>query len=234
MIFTIISLALIPVIILIIFLLITDRRSKEPTALLFKLFILGGVASIPILIVEIIFQNYNFFVGILNILFESFIVAGFTEEFFKRLVVIKIAFTNVAFDEKLDGIIYSAFVSLGFAAVENILYLTSYFNNIQSVALARAIFSVPGHMLFAIIMGYYISLAKYSKNFENYQKNMSKALLFPIILHGTFNTLLSLETSFLFIFIPYMIFLWIFALKKLNIFYKESKKVFNKKRLPNR
>jgi RsiW-degrading membrane proteinase PrsW (M82 family) len=222
-IFSIISLALIPVIILIIFLLAVDRRQPEPAKLLGKVFLFGLLASIPVLVIQMILIRFNVFAGIFGILFRSFIIAGLVEEFMKRLVVMKFAYNHPAFDEKLDGIIYCAFAALGFAAIENILYLTSYFGEMPSVAFYRAIFSVPGHMLFAVTMGYYLSLAKYSQSPAMGRNYYSKSLLYPVLLHGTFNTILSLDLPILLVFVPFIVFLWVYNMKKLNAFYRESK-----------
>ncbi len=223
MLFTILSLALIPVIVLVIFLLVVDRHDREPMRLLGKVFLLGMLSSIPILVIEMLLVRFNIFVGFLGIVFQSFIVAGLTEEFMKRLVVMKAAYRHPAFNEKMDGIIYCAFAALGFAAVENVIYLVSYFQDVPSVALYRAIFSVPGHMLFAVTMGYYLALSKYAQSPGMSKNYYSKSLLYPVLLHGTFNTILSLNLPILFVFVPFIIFLWVYNMKKLNAFYKESK-----------
>lgn len=224
MIFTILSLALIPVIVLVVFLLVIDRHEREPARLLGKVFLYGMLSSIPILVIEMFLLRFNVFTGILGIMFQAFIVAGLTEEFMKRLVVMKVAFRHPAFNEKMDGIIYCSFAALGFAAAENIMYLASYFQDTPSVALYRAIFSVPGHMLFAVTMGYYLALAKYAQSPGMSRDYYSKSLLYPVLLHGTFNTILSLNLPILFVFVPFIIFLWIYNMKKLNAFYKESKR----------
>jgi len=223
MVFTILSLALIPVIVLVIFLLAVDRYDREPIRLLGKVFLFGMLSSIPILVIEMLLVRFNVFVGFLGIVFQSFIIAGLTEEFMKRLVVMKVAFRHPAFNEKMDGIIYCAFAALGFAAVENVMYLASYFQDVPSVALYRAVFSVPGHMLFAVTMGYYLALSKYAQSPGMSRKYYSKSLLYPVLLHGTFNTILSLNLPILFVFVPFIIFLWVYNMKKLNAFYKDSK-----------
>lgn len=225
MLFTILSLALIPVIILVIFLLAVDRHDREPLRLLGKVFLFGMLASIPILIIETILVRVNIFTGFLGILFQSFIVAGLTEEYMKRRVVMKTAYRHQAFNEKMDGIIYCAFASLGFAAVENIMYLISYFQDTPEVAFYRAVFSVPGHMLFAVTMGYYLALSKYADSPVLNRKYYKNSLLYPVLLHGTFNTILSLNLPILLVFVPFIGFLWIYNMKKLNKFYKESKQI---------
>ena len=100
---------------------LTDRYDREPVRLLLKLF-LGMLSAVPTIFVERFLSNINFLPGILSIAWTTYIVAGFTEEYFKRLVVMRVAYYHSAFDEKLDGIIYCAYSALGFATVENIMY----------------------------------------------------------------------------------------------------------------
>ncbi|MBN1622824.1 MAG: PrsW family intramembrane metalloprotease [Clostridia bacterium] len=220
---TIISLALIPVAVLVVLLVFADRHNKEPAKLLAKVFIFGILASIPVLIIQVILNTFSAATGIWAIIFQAFIVAGLTEEYMKRMVVLKIAFRNPAFDERLDGIIYCAFAALGFAAIENVLYLISYYPTQPSVAIYRAVLSVPAHMLFGITMGYYLSLSKYCSNPVLSRKYFQRSLIYPVLLHGTFNFLLSINIPLLLVFVPFIIFMWIYNLKKLNKFYKESK-----------
>ena len=222
---TIISLALIPVIILTVMLLVTDRHNREPARLLAKVFIFGLLVSIPVLIIQVLLNSVSSATGIFGIIFQAFIVAGLTEEYMKRMVVMKFAFRNPAFDEKLDGIIYCAFAALGFAAIENVLYLISYYPTQPSVALYRAVFSVPGHMLFGITMGYYLSLSKYCSDPVLRRKYFSRSLIYPVLMHGTFNFLLSINIPMLLAFVPFVVFLWFYNMKKLNKFYRESRNI---------
>ncbi len=90
--------------------------------------------------------------------FDSFFLAAIPEEISKWLVLYWIVWKSREFDEHYDGIIYAVFVSLGFALVENIMYVV---NRGMGVALIRAVLSVPGHGSFGVLMGYYFSLAKF-------------------------------------------------------------------------
>ena len=202
-----------------------DRRDKEPLGMLFKVFFMGVLSVIPTVIIENILSNFNVFPGIAGIAFTAFIVAGFTEEYMKRKVVIKYVYYNPVFNEKLDGIIYCAFSALGFATVENILYVVFKFSDIESIGFYRAILSVPAHMLFAVTMGYYLSLAKFATTPLQSKYYFTKSLIVPIILHGIFDfILLSQNNILMLLFIPFVIYLWIVNLKKLNIYYKDSKR----------
>ncbi len=207
----------------------TDRYDKEPLSLLLKVFVLGALSVIPTAIVERFLVSINPFAGILSIAFTAFVVAGLTEEFFKRFVILKTAFKSKAFDEKLDGIIYATFAALGFATVENIVYVVFRFTTNPHIGIYRGIFSVPAHMLFAVTMGYYLSLAKFSKEERDRRKYLKKSWYVPSMLHGIFNFILMLNLTQVFlIFIPYVIYLWIVNLRKLNEYYIESMIMYHK------
>ncbi|GKX28143.1 protease PrsW [Vallitalea longa] len=205
---------------------LTDRYDKEPLHLLIKIFVLGGVSILPVIFVERLLSYFNIFTGFLQVAYVAFIVAGFTEEFFKRVIVMRFAYNHRAFNEKLDGIVYAVFTSLGFATVENVLYVVFRYSNVNTIGLQRAIFSVPAHMLFAITMGYYLSLAKYAEDYNRRRYYLRLSLFIPVLLHGIYDYILMSKSSNLFaIFIPFVIFLWSYNLRKLNRYYRESKKM---------
>lgn len=224
-----IIIALIPVIALGLAVYYTDRFDREPLKLLLKVFILGAFAVIPIVYIERFLTSLNIFSGIGAAFFSAFIVAGFTEEFFKREVVLLTAYRNRAFDEKLDGIVYAVFAALGFAMVENIMYVVVDFSANPYVGLSRGLFSVPTHVLLGVTMGYYLSLAKFSADPKREKVNLRKALFVPLLLHGFFDFILMSGIPILLTaFIPYVIYLWVANLRKLNRYYRESKESSHK------
>ncbi|WP_330616308.1 PrsW family intramembrane metalloprotease [Romboutsia sp. 13368] len=161
-------------------------------------------------------------------LYTSFIVAGLAEELIKAIILIPNLIREKYFNEKLDGIIYSVFLSLGFATVENIIYIlfedpTSVFE----VSIIRAIISVPAHMMFAIVMGYYIS--KYKFNSSKYKKKIYLiiSIIVPILLHGIFDFILMIQYRWsIIVFIAYIAFLWKISLDKLDEYTNNSRKKF--------
>lgn len=203
---------------------LTDKFQREPLLLLIKIFIIGMLSVIPTAIMEKIIISFNPFAGLFGIAFTAFIVAGLTEEFVKRKIVLLFAFGNPNFDEKLDGIIYAVFASLGFATAENINYVAFAFASNPYVGLFRGFISVPAHMLFAVTMGYYLSLSKFCLQPELKAVYLKRALIIPMLLHGTFDFILMVNMGpVLFAFIPFVLYLWGSSLKKLNIYYKDSK-----------
>ena len=216
--------AIIPAAIIILGIYLSDRHDKEPFKLLLFTYILGALTVIPAIIVEEILIFFNIFPGILGAFFNAFIVAGFTEEYFKRLVVLKYPYRTKYFNEKLDGIVYSVFATMGFATVENIIYVAFRYTNNPFIGLYRGIFSVPAHAVFGITMGYYLSLAKFDTNIDRKKANMRKSLYIPIIMHGMFDFILMAEIPQLtMIFVPYTLFLWILNQRKLASFMYDSR-----------
>ena len=185
-------LAVLPVVLLCFFIYIKDVN-KEPLGLLAKIFFLGFIMAFPVVIAEMIFDFVFIKDGVTNfiLLFISvFMSVALIEEGAKFVVSKFIGYDDKEFDEIYDIIVYSVFASLGFACIENILYV---FRFGAGVAVSRALLSVPGHMCFGVLMGYFLAMAKINSINNNkglYVKNMIFALLVPTLVHTMYDTLL--------------------------------------------
>lgn len=222
-----ILLAILPGILLSIFIIIQDRFDREPVKMLLKIFLLGMFSTIPTIIVELLGQSFNIFSNIWGQLFEAVIIVGFTEEYFKRLVVLKNAYSNPLFNEKLDGIVYCAIAALGFASLENIFYVITYSASVPDIWITRGLLSVPTHMLLGITMGYYLSLAKFCPDVSMRRSYYQKSLYIPAILHGIFDFILMTTIPLLSLaVIPFIAYLWITSIIKLKRYHKESKQQY--------
>ncbi len=214
---TLILLASAPILVCAFYIFIRDKYEKEPIMLLVVGLALGAVSTIPILYMERVFININPFVSHSKYydIYKSYVVAGFTEEIFKFLILLFLIYRNRNFNERFDGIVYAVFISLGFALVENILFvINDRFGGVRT-GINRAIFSVPAHMLYGVSMGYYFALIKYES--EKSLKNITLALINPMFIHGTFDYILTLNNKIsFFIFFLYVISLWYFGLKKIK------------------
>lgn len=216
--------AVIPAIIIISGIYLSDRHDKEPFKVLFFTYALGAFMVIPSIIVEEILVVFNIFPSIFGAFFNAFIVAGLTEEYFKRWAVLKYSYRTKFFNEKLDGIVYCVFASMGFATVENIIYVVYRYTNNPFIGLYRGIFSVPAHAVFGITMGYYLSLARFDTDVKRKKMNMRKSLYMPVIMHGVFDFILMANIPKLtLIFVPYVIFIWWLNQRKLANFMYDSK-----------
>ncbi len=182
--------ALTPAIFLIIYFYKKDKAKPEPAGLIVFTFILGIIVTIPIVILELILSNFNLIFresALLFYLFRAFIVAALCEEGMKLTVVRLIIYRKKEFDEITDGIVYTITVSLGFAALENVLYVL---NNDLTTALIRAVTAVPLHAIASGLMGYYLGKAKFAAD-KTSQKNLIKQGFFiAFLIHGYYNFVL--------------------------------------------
>ena len=184
--------ALLPIVILIYYIYHKDKKSPEPTGQLVKAF-LFGVLSVPLsFCMSIPLRQIGAYPAEATTISESistaFFGAAIPEEIAKLFMLWLFLRKNRYFDEKMDGIVYAVCVSLGFAALENIMYLFSNVETFLSVGIARAIFAVPGHFCFGILMGYYYSFAKFYPKAP--EKIKVLILVAPIIVHGLYDSIL--------------------------------------------
>ena len=187
-----------------------NQMSTEPRRTLFQSFVYGAIVTFPIMFIQYVIKEEN---TISNEYFSTIVFTSCLEEFFKWLIIFLVIFRHVEFDDPYDGILYGAAVSLGFATVENILYLLTF--GIDQ-ALVRALLPVSSHALFGVVMGYYFGKAKFSK--VNREKEFLAVALFgPMLLHIIYNSILIIGDLFIFIMVPFMLFLWWFGLRKVKL-----------------
>lgn len=216
-------LSALPVVLLATFIYMKDKN-KEPSRLLLKLF-LGGFLSVIItlvlsLILEIFVPIFRLDIEKLNLIelvFYTFINVALVEEFAKWIITYNFSYNDNNLDEVYDMIVYSVFVALGFAFVENVLYV---FEGGIGTGILRALLAVPGHACDGAIMGYYLGLAKLSeinKNNKLKKKNMLFSILIPTIMHGIYDYCLFTE-NFLFsiIFYIFVIIVYIITFKRIK------------------
>ncbi len=183
----ILSLALLPVVVLVAFVLYKDRKRPEPVGKLFGAFFMGLLSVFVVfMIAPVIGQFVDIssptIMGQINCAFWG---AAIPEEMAKLLMLWIVLRKNRYFDEHFDGIVYAVMVGLGFAAFENLLYLIDEPNWV-GIGLARALMAVPAHYAFAVFMGYFYSLAHMSGKYINYVW----AFVVSMLLHGIYDMLL--------------------------------------------
>ena len=183
---TLLVAAILPVIILLIAIYKADKIEKEPIGKLIVVFVFGALSVLPASSLEMLMSSHEPDGAVVGGLYKGYCVAGLCEEFVKICVLFIFVWHSRHFDEYFDGIVYAVYASMGFACVENVMYVFS--TGSLSTAAMRAILSVPGHFLFAVTMGYYFALAKFASNRRG--RYLVLAFLFPVLLHGTFDALL--------------------------------------------
>jgi RsiW-degrading membrane proteinase PrsW (M82 family) len=182
--------AILPAIVLIVHIYNRDKWQKEPPRQLFKAFVYGvGSAMIVLLLPAFGLVSATPGTSISAQIGNAFSSAAIPEEMAKLFMLWLFLRKCKEFDEHMDAIVYAVCVGMGFAATENILYLFSNIDNWLATGIMRALISVPAHFFFAIIMGYYYSLAHFRIG-KNRTLDALSALLIPILAHGIFDALL--------------------------------------------
>ena len=194
------ALALIPVAVLLVIIYFCDRKEKEPLGLLTGLFFAGAGMIIPIIIVELIGQLIlNAIIprsSVLNSIILATLIIAPAEELGKFLVLRLITWKNKHFNYSFDAIVYAVFVSLGFAALENIEYV---FASGLRTAVLRMFTAVPGHACYAVAMGFFYSRAKRAQltnDKSGYKRNMALSILVPIAGHGVYDAIIMAARNF--------------------------------------
>lgn len=180
------ALAVAPGLAISLFVYLRDKYEREPLYLLAICFFMGMVSCYPAMVLE------GFGEGIINTYLKpdstlynlvlAFPIVGFSEELSKFIMVFLFAYRNKNMDEPFDGIVYAVMVSMGFATLENIMYVS---HGGVSTGITRMFTAVPAHAANGVMMGYFLGLAKFRK-----QRNVFfffNALLWPVMFHGAYD-----------------------------------------------
>ena len=194
-----IAAAVIPAVVLLIQVYRADRLEKEPASLLLWLVLLGVAAM------ELAALTEREETQLLRLLLPPdsalynliwcFAVVAFSEEGFKYLLLRRKTWHSPEFNCTFDGVVYSAFLSLGFALWENIHYVLFYG---LSAALARAVTAVPGHACFGVFMGTWYGLAKRAEQEGNHREKRRRnwlSLLIPLLIHGGYDYIALVQST---------------------------------------
>lgn len=212
-------LSIAPVFIILFYVYYRDKYEKEPYKLLFKAVLTGFVIVLPVLFIEKFllsfihaFENAKY--G--RAFYSAFIVEGLSEEIFKFAAVYFLIWKHKEYNEKFDGIVYAVFVSLGFALIENFLYVFGNENGTQ-IAITGALTAVPAHAIFGILMGYHIGLAKFFPFIKGYKRHIFDAIWVPAVFHGIYSFILIVNKPFILaFFFPFVILMFHISNKKMN------------------
>ena len=167
----------------------------EPKRLLAKTFLLGMLSTIPAGIIEVLTLNDRLLdsdpATVFGLAIVMFAVVGPVEEFSKFLAVRLFIYKSLYFEEPMDGLVYSAAASLGFASLENLLYVYSFG---PEVMIARAPLSTLGHVIFGAFWGY--ALGNRAQKGQNHFLRVAAGLTAAAAFHGLFNVLVFIQPLF--------------------------------------
>ena len=155
----------------------------EPPRVLWTTFGLGCLSVVPAvalgMTIEPVLQTRD---ALSVAAFQAFVIAALCEEAAKLSVLLGYSFRRSEFDEAMDGIVYGAAASLGFAALENTLYVL---DGGFAIAIMRGVLSVPGHATYGAVMGYYVGRARFDRG--NRWRLVGLGLLSAVLLHGFYD-----------------------------------------------
>jgi RsiW-degrading membrane proteinase PrsW (M82 family) len=183
-----------------------DRYDPEPLAWILAVYLLGIAVTLPVALIEGVAGMIT--TGILT----TIVIAPVVEESAKYLVVKKSVYPSIEFDEPVDGIVYAAAAGLGFATLENVIYVFSSFEGsfffAVQTGVVRALLSVPGHVLFSAMWGYALGQSRFLPPARG-RVLVFSGLVLAIGAHGFFNFLLFSDLGFAFLVLILVPLLWV-------------------------
>lgn len=200
-----------------------DKYDVEPTRLIIKSFLFGFFITIPAVILEIICKegqpsDYD---NPVNLFIYTMIGIALVEEGLKFFFLKRYLFSKPAFNEPLDGIVYSVMISMGFALIENIGYVYGAQQEDRfGIAVLRMLTAIPLHAVCGVIMGYYVGMAKFNGNTVQLA---AKGLGLAVLIHGVYDYFLLLGHGVLLSFLALVIAIY-YAKKAIRIHQLDSKK----------
>lgn len=187
--------AVLPALMLLWLVVATDRRPQAPGRV-GSAFFLGIVA---LFLTRYLVAPFHPFVEWADrpwpsVIARAIFVAAIPEETTKVALIAFFVMRLRAMHEPMDGLVYGAAVSLGFAACENLGYLARHAADWETLALARDFLTVPFHGALGIIAGAYLGRARFAGRLRAHRSATSLRVRFivaawvvPVLLHAAFD-----------------------------------------------
>jgi len=169
----------------------------EPKRMILKIFLWGALITLPVFFVQIglakLLDQASVSSLFRNIIYW-FLIIAFSEELFKYLVVKIKVMNSPNLDEPLDIMLYMVVAALGFAAVENILYLIApveqrslnqIIDRTLIIAFVRFIGATFLHTLCSAVVGYAMAISLCDQ--KNKFIEATSGVVIAVLLHGLYN-----------------------------------------------
>ena len=175
----------------------SDVTSNEPLSLLAATFILSVLTAGFAAVLNSLFQPVFTTLGGIGMVLFFYLIVGPVEESVKLLAVRLYAYNDARFAAVIDGAVYGAVAGLGFATIENAIYISGAVGEISGLSLGLDLIGIggditatralagPGHVVYSAFAGYYLGLAKF--NVENRGPIIVKGLIIAALIHATYN-----------------------------------------------
>lgn len=167
----------------------SDKFQREPVGLILRLMAVGGPIAVGLTLLVVPWFQRRVPGVEESVLLNMLLTAALPEELFKLLPVVAIAWRSREWREPFDGIVYAGAVALGFHLIETGVYMY----NAAQIGISGSLYqglirgAKPGHMLYGVAMGYYLSRAKFSLRWWQQLRYWVQALVVPVALHAAWN-----------------------------------------------
>lgn len=201
-------LSVLPALLLAAYVWYSDVTASEPLELLVGTFALGVLFAGFAGILNSLGQPLFGAVPVVGMVLFFYLIVAPIEESVKLLAVRLYPYRDEQFNAVIDGAVYGAAAGLGFATIENAIYIAGQVNEpvITNIIAAgggitplRAL-AGPGHVIYSAIAGYYLGLAKF--NADRAGPIIVKGLLIAALIHATYNTLAGVVPDLVVLFFP--------------------------------
>jgi protease PrsW len=162
-----------------------DRYEPEPPRMLIRAFAAGCVSTLPALVLQYFLQDVENEKSLIDTAIFAFLVVGFTEEISKFLLLRLSVYPSDEFNEPMDGIVYAVVIGMGFATLENVMYVLNTEAGGFATAIGRAFTAIPAHAAFGVLMGAYVGLAKFVP--ERRDAYMLIGVTLAVFFHGLYD-----------------------------------------------
>ncbi len=212
-------LGLAPPIGFLLYILHLDRIEPEPLGLIAKLLALGGLAVLPVGVIELVLFKLPLFSagGLAGSAVKSFLLIAPLEEAAKLAVVMIFAWKNRNFNEENDGIVYAGTVAIGFAMVENVLYVVQFG---LATGIMRAMTAIPLHTFTGVLMGYFIGIARFASAAPERNVKVARGFFMAYGFHAVYDTFVLSETVAALFMVPLVVALFVMGI----VYLKKGKK----------
>jgi len=181
--------ALVPAIAMLWYIRHLDKYEPEPWTHIAGAFVAGVLATIPIYFVEVLLDQISPFSGFMATVYISFVVAALVEETGKGIAAWAACWRRPQFNEVMDGIVYFGVTHMGFAVVENLVYvfLNGDIYTGLLTAMVRTTTAVPMHVIVGMIMGYHAGVVRFAHTRREKVLHVLEGWVLPSLLHGFYN-----------------------------------------------
>ncbi|HOZ54181.1 MAG TPA: PrsW family intramembrane metalloprotease [Bacilli bacterium] len=227
----VLGISLIPAIFILVGVLISDTKNREPIPNIVLCLLSGFITIGLVLFFNQYTPDYISIPGTIQYVFGHAAI----EEFCKLLLFMSLVYFGTKYDEIYDGIVYMCFIALSFAAIENTMYAFNESTFVESIstALVRDVTTIPVHVMCGILLGYFLSLSKFSKDIFHKILNIFLGITIACLTHGAYNYFISNLPHTTRSLLAYIVFIIIPLFSFVIILFMISKKFIKKSKTLN-